>query len=461
MEVPFGRLKNRKNCYLLPSQTPLMQTGLPEKAAEVLQNNWQHGFTIPCEGLYPFQWNWDSGFIALGWGHLDVERAKMEIRSLLLGQWQNGFLPHIVFHNEAETYFPGPDVWDVGRSRFAPEKKTSGITQPPVLGFVLEFLYDRHGDALMDFTAEVFPALYAWHAYLYTHRDLHNEGLVYICHNWEAGTDNTPVWDAIWEGMDSPSYDLNRRDTQHVDAANRPSNREYEHYIHLVELFKSWDYEDAKIGANSPFLIQDPLFNALLMRSNEGLIRLGKLLGREAEVARLEQWQERSLKHFHKKLYSPLNKAYVYYDLRNERKLEAVSSSSFIPLFAGIPSPAIAREMVAHHFDRGRFSGSRDAYYLCASFDPTSEAFDPGRYWRGPVWVNLNWLLYHGLLRYGFGRLAEKVRKDTLELLEQYGFYEYFDPRRQLDLGKSHAYGGNNFSWSAALYLDLIQHPES
>ena len=438
-----------------------MDKDLGQKAAEVLEKNWMDGFTIPCEGLYPFQWNWDSGFIALGWGQLNMERAMMEFRSLLEGQWKNGFLPHIVFHNEAETYFPGPEVWDVGRSSSAPLKKTSGITQPPVLGFILEFLYDYSGGSLKDFVGEVFPAIYDWHNYFYTHRDPFGEGLVYICHNWEAGTDNTPVWDDIWEGMDSPLYELNRRDTQHVDAANRPSNREYQHYIHLVELFKSWDYDDGKIAKHSPFLMQDPLFNALLIRSNEGLIRLGKLLGFQQEVDRLEQWQELSRANFHNKLYSPEKKAYVYYDLRNQRKLEAVSSSSFVPLFAGIPSPAIAREMLTHHFRKGCFSGPNDEYYLCASFDPTSEAFDPGRYWRGPVWINLNWLLYHGLLRYGFQDLAGQVRADTMELLEQWGFYEYFDPRRQLESGQPRAYGGNNFSWSAALYLDLLKQRES
>ncbi|MDX1333856.1 MAG: glycoside hydrolase, partial [Robiginitalea sp.] len=301
-----------------------METKFTEQAARVLENNWQDGFTIPCEGLYPFQWNWDSGFIALGWAHLDMERARAELRSLLKGQWKNGFLPHIVFHNESETYFPGPAVWDVGRSPNAPVAKTSGITQPPVLGFVLEFLYDRSGRTLLDFVDEVFPALFRWHQYFYTCRDPKGEGLVYICHNWEAGTDNTPVWDAVWEGLDSPEYELNRRDTQHVDAANRPSNREYQHYIHLVELFKSWGYDDSKIGAESPFLIQDPLFNALLIRSNEGLIRLGKLLGKQEEVAQLQQWQALALSSFHPKLYCPEKKAYVYYDLRAGRKLKEV-----------------------------------------------------------------------------------------------------------------------------------------
>lgn len=434
-----------------------MASDLTLAAREVLEGNWQDGFTIPCKGLYPFQWNWDSGFIALGWGLLDMERAKEEFRSLLKGQWTNGFLPHIVFHNEAETYFPGPDVWDVGRSPYAPQARTSGITQPPVLGYILELLFDISGDSLLEFVGEIFPSLFAWHRYFYTHRDPLGEGLVYICHNWEAGTDNTPVWDAIWEGLDSPDYTLNRRDTQHVDASNRPSNREYQHYIHLVELFKSWNYEDTQIAEKSPFLIQDPLFNSLLIRSNESLIRLGKLLGRDQEVAQLEGWQALGKQHFHQKLYSEELKGYIYYDLRGDRRLNALSSSSFTPLLAGIPDPGTAQEIVDTHLDKGRFSGSDSSFFLCPSFDPTHPHFDPKRYWRGPVWINLNWLLFKGLDRYGFSRISENVRTDTLALLEECGFYEYFDPRRDLAAEQFRGYGGNHFSWSAALYLDLIR----
>ncbi|NNE01883.1 MAG: glycoside hydrolase, partial [Eudoraea sp.] len=119
-----------------------MEEQLLKKAKEVLEKNWQDGFTIPCEGLYPFQWNWDSGFIALGWAHIDMDKAKSELRYLLSGQWSNGFLPHIIFHNESETYFPGPEVHKSSLSPFASKLKTSGITQPPVLGFVLEEVYE-------------------------------------------------------------------------------------------------------------------------------------------------------------------------------------------------------------------------------------------------------------------------------------------------------------------------------
>lgn len=82
-----------------------------EEAQEVLLANWRDGYTIPSPLLYPFQWLWDSGFIALGYAHFDEDKAWSEINALFKGQWNNGFLPHIIFHQESDQYYPGPDVW--------------------------------------------------------------------------------------------------------------------------------------------------------------------------------------------------------------------------------------------------------------------------------------------------------------------------------------------------------------
>ncbi len=435
---------------------------LAQKALQVLQNNWKEGFTIPCEGLYPFQWNWDSGFIAIGWAHSDMDRAKEEVRSLLKGQWKNGFLPHIVFHNDSDTYFPGPEVHAAYVSDQSPEMKTSGITQPPVLGFVLEEMYHISGgdESMIPFLSEVYDRVFKNHEYFYSLRDPFQEGLVYICHNWEAGTDNTPVWDFIWETFEVPDYDLDRRDTKLIDASHRPTNKEYQYYIHLIELFKEWKYDDKLIAQHSPFLVQDPLFNSMLIASNQSLIKIGERLGRFEMVARLKQWNAKAVGAMNNKLYDSKQKGYVYYDLRNQRKLSYLSSSSFTPLFAGIPSADRALEIV-RHFQGGSFSGANSENFLCASFDPSSAYFNSQKYWRGPIWINLNWLIYKGLVKYNFKNEAEQIKKDTLYLIEKYGFYEYFEPSKEKNKALDKGYGGNNFSWSAALTIDLLTNTDT
>jgi hypothetical protein len=78
------------------------------KAQAVLRANSRGDYTVPSSRLYPFQWNWDAGFIALGLAYFDTARALDEVRSLFRGQWRNGMLPHINFHGDDGNYFPGP-----------------------------------------------------------------------------------------------------------------------------------------------------------------------------------------------------------------------------------------------------------------------------------------------------------------------------------------------------------------
>ena len=435
-----------------------MKEQMINKAIQVLDNNFQEGgFTIPSKGLYPFQWKWDSGFIALGFAHYDIDKAKKEVETILDAQWDNGFIPHIVFHNDSDTYFPGPDFHKSNLHPLSSKKyRSTGMTQPPVFGFILERLYEIADDKedMLGFINQQIDKVYDNHVYFYENRDLNNDGLVYIYHNWESGTDNSPLWDDIWATMNPPEYTFVRRDTSHVDASQRPSKREYDHYLHIIEIAKEHNYDDAKIAELSPFLVLDPLFNAVLIRSNEALINLYQILGgNQSKIDYLKQQQSKSISGLNSKLFNEELGAYVHYDLRNSTQIPYLCSSSFAPLYSSAPdeekAKKTAKTMLEKFGDEGR--------YLCASFDPTHERFNPKKYWRGPVWINMNWMLYHGLKRHGFYDLADRVKSDSLELIEKNGFFEYFDSRKSNSDATTNGYGGNNFSWSAALLIDFLK----
>ena len=50
-----------------------------DDAIAVLKENDRGSYNVPTKGLYPFQWNWDSCFTALGQSHFDLPRAWTEI----------------------------------------------------------------------------------------------------------------------------------------------------------------------------------------------------------------------------------------------------------------------------------------------------------------------------------------------------------------------------------------------
>src|ERR1700741_2979300 len=91
-----------------PSFSP---TQLAARAAYLLRGNDLGVMTTAAPLLYPHMWSWDAAFVAVGLAPLSVERAVVELDTLLSAQWANGMIPHIVFAKEDDGYFPGPARW--------------------------------------------------------------------------------------------------------------------------------------------------------------------------------------------------------------------------------------------------------------------------------------------------------------------------------------------------------------
>ncbi|MCI4670381.1 MAG: glycoside hydrolase [Bacteroidia bacterium] len=429
---------------------------LLSQAHKVLETNWRDGFTIPTDKLYPFQWNWDSGFICLGHQFMDIGKAIQEMNSLFSGQWENGLLPHIIFHSENEkTYFPNFDFWETEVNPGAPTKpKSSGITQPPVHGFILENLLRNNpqNEEILAFANYMFDKILNYHRFLYTYRDPFSEGLMYIFHPWESGRDNSPLWDEslnrihIKEG-ELPQY--HRRDTYLADPAERPTSAQYDRYVYLLLLGKKYQYDGLEIAEESPLLIQDDMMNAILIKANEALIKVGKQLRKD--TAEIEEWQSQSLYSFREKLWNEELGMFTSYDLRSGEQIKHKEIGGIIPVFAGIPDSQQAEKInqyLSELHDRG--------YYLTPSFDVDSQLFDSKRYWRGPVWPHMNWMIFHGLNDYGFKDTAAIVKSDTFEIVEKFGFFEYYEPDKALAAKLVRGYGGGLFSWTASSIIDLI-----
>ncbi len=413
-----------------------------DQAAAILEENDRGGYTVPTHGLYPFQWNWDSCLTALGLRHFDESRAWAEIETLLAHQWPDGMVPHIVFHEPDEGYFPGPDVWRTGRPT-----PTSGITQPPVLGFVLKRLFDEARDRkLADEKAKaLLPKAAAWHRWFYQARDPEGTGLVAIIHPWESGRDNSIDWDEALARVPTEGVEpYRRRDTEHVDAAQRPHKAEYDRYLWLVQKFRSLGWDNSKLHDASPFRVVDPGFNAILIRSGLDLAALAEILG-ETGLAEEARGQASRARAAFEKLWNPALRHYVCYDRAGGVLVDSVSVGGLLPVFAGLGD----KKQQSAIADRIREWRGQTRFGV-ASHDLADPRFESKRYWRGPCWLIVNYLISDGLARCGLPELADAVSADSLALISENGFAEYYDPL------SGEALGGGSFTWTAAMVTELL-----
>ena len=428
---------------------------LAERALGVLRDNAIGEATSPSRRLYPHQWSWDSACIAIGYARTDQERAETELRSLFAGQWRNGLLPHIVF-TEGARYFPGPEFWQTERSADAPtHPRTSGIVQPAVHGTALleVFKHAHDRDRAARFARELLPRMVAWHAYLYRERTRDGGALVETWHPWETGMDNSPLWDDALGRIELAAGDVpeyTRVDVQVADAAERPSDTEYDRYAYLVGLFRDLEYDAARIREQTPFAIRPALFNSLLVQSNRDLAELARAVG--ADAGQLDEWAERTATAL-EELWDDTTGVYRDYDVRAGEPLSSWCAAGLAPLYAGVPSAARAERMV----DTVRASGVAvgDDGWAVTSLAPDDPRFEPTLYWRGPVWPILNWVVHRGLARYGYAPLAENVRQAVVSLVHDGGFWEHYDPFTRT------GHGGDDFAWTAGLVLDLVAAPST
>lgn len=417
-----------------------MTDDLSAAARAILRGNDRGDYTVPNGRVYPFQWNWDSAFVALGFDTFDRPRAWTEIETLFRAQWDDGFVPHIVFWQDDAGYFPGPAVWDTGRTPV-----TSGITQPPVAATMVRRLWDSavasgESEAFRARAEALFDRLLAWHRWFATHRDPDGRGVVVAMHPWETGRDNSPEWDAPGEPIDVSNVgDYVRRDTGHLDAKMRPTKLEYDRYLALVQYGRAQGWDHAKIAAGNPFRVADIGMSMMLLRANRDLLALAAMLGRDGSeiagwIARAEAgigW-----------LWDEDTGCWCSRDVLTGRHSGFVTSASFLSFYAGLSDPAKDAATIAHAERIGA-----KAAYLMPSLDPEDPGFQMIRYWRGPVWAVVNWMIGTGLSEAGHAALGDRVRRDTLSLIERNGFYEAFSP---IDGTGS---GGDDFSWTAAIWL--------
>ncbi len=440
-------------------EEPKAEPDLLEGAKAVLAMNDRGSYTQPASGLYPHQWLWDSCFISIGLQHLDLERAKSEILSLLRGQWNNGMLPHIIFRNERK-YRTDRNSWRSWISPLAPDDlSTSGISQPPMVAEAVVQLGSR-----MDWPERrqwyhtVYPALVKYHQWLYAERDPHGEGLVLQIHPWETGLDNTPPWMAELHEHLLPFWirlierlrldyviGLFRRDAKSVPLDERFSTVEAIAMTDVQWRLRRKAYSIDKILDHSLFAIEDLSYNSIFIRANTHLREIAKSLREELPKELLERMAktEKTLE----ELWDDYSGQYYSRDFITHKLLKTPSIATLLPLYAGSIDRARAKQLVRLLESEHQFGPA----YPVPSVPVDSSWFQPKRYWEGPSWVNTNWLIIDGLRRYGFHKHADALRESTLEMVDKSGFYEYFDPLN------GEPAGAENFSWTAALTIDLLK----
>lgn len=424
----------------------------------VLDENEHNGHTMPAPNLYPHQWLWDTCFTSIGIRHFDTTRAKNELLKIAASQWSNGMIPHMIFES-GKRYHQDREVWRSYMSPYSPDHvATSGITQPPVLAEAVIRLGQKLSKTeARQFYKQMLPVLFDYHRWIMTERDPHEEGLALQIHPWETGLDNTPPWmnqlhehSKLWwirvveklrlDGV----VNVLRRDTRHVPPGQRITNVEALMVFDMIRRFRRKAYDINKILHRSMFCIEDVGFNSILARNNQNLILLASLARIKVPLELVEMISRQ--KNALQKCWDEQDGFFYSRDFITHDLLKEQTISCLLPLYSGVITKDQAKRLVACIQNYKSFGLN----HPIPSVPLNNPQFNPERYWQGPTWLNTNWLIIDGLKRYGYTELAKEIADKSINLVGIHGPYEYFSPLSGEPLGAS------EFSWTAALTIDLI-----
>lgn len=391
---------------------------LEEQARELLRKNrraqGEHQYTVPSPGTYPYQWLWDSCFHAIALSHFDPKAAQDEIRSLFSAQLPNGMIPHMIFWEKKwlKPYFL---AW---RNR-----RTSSITQPPMIAYALWEMHSKHEDTA--FLESLYEPLLNFYRYFIEKRDPWGHHLVSIINPDESGEDNSPRFDEPMGAKSTISF------LRHM----------YERW-RLVEANRHAGFNEKKCMREN-FWVCDVPFNVILACNLQALGRIASLLGHK-EGKRFAADNEALIRKamrehmFEDGVFWPVNGGEL-------QKLKVATWAHFIPMFAGLYTKEEADAVMERHF---RNEQTFRSPYGIRSVSREEPSYGPNKFWRGPVWLAPQWFIYKGLRRYGYNDEANFIRSTFAKCVHQSSFREFFNP----ETGEGR--GAKNFTWGT-LVLDM------
>ncbi|MBI2952751.1 MAG: hypothetical protein HYY30_00420 [Chloroflexi bacterium] len=263
------------------------------------------------------------------------------------------------------------------------------LTKPPLMAWAALKIFESGGGS--DFLREIYEPLVRWNNWWLERCDDDGDGVAQYNHPFSSGLDDSPLWDA---GMPVESPDLNTYLCVHMQS----------------------------------------------------LAAIARIIGRSGDIERWERSSRalarRTVAHFYDEASG------IFWATKDHQPLRVLTPFNILPIWTGSLRPSQVRAAIAN-------LGNPDIFWTefgVPTVARTDSNYDPDTMWRGPTWVNVNYMLVEALTRAGYRGLATTLADRTIDLVMRRGAAEYFNSIT----GEVPAKAAPAFGWSAALFIDLL-----
>lgn len=294
----------------------------------------------------------------------------------------------IILDHQREDGMLPDAVHDEGTVTHLTAPVDADVTKPPLAAWTVLKLYRQ--SQRLDFLQETYGPLKRWHEWWMT-QNTNGRGLCEYRHPFSSGLDDSPLWD---DGLPVVAPDL----------------------------------------------------NTYLCMQCESLAQIAELIDEVGDAARFRAEADRLAAAMIDQLWDDER---GYFVARHAgRPIPVFTPFSLLPLWTGRLPETINKRLIEHLTNPQTFWTAWPLPTVAAN-DPK---FDPKQMWRGPTWVNINYLFVEALQRVGRADLAVQLRQKSLDLVMQHNdIYEYYDPLTAERPPKA----APIFGWTSAVFIDM------
>lgn len=339
----------------------------------------RHTWVQPGGTYYVGQWIWDTMFVVDLLGGLPGRQQL--IRDIFQNYWDfqdrwNKQMPDYAHHMVTVAIKTAP-------------QEVRQFSQLPLLAWGLERVYQRNGDKVL--LEQGLGRLERFHDWFWNERDVTRLGLVAV--GSYSGVRQHAKWETYDYDCSMDSLKLTPHPTRHGPDEG------------------AW-YGDICMTGNT----------ACLILAERSLARLAILMGDPAMAARRELRIEKSVKAMREHMWDEAAGTFLAVHRDTLEKIPVATIGSWIPLAAGVPTPAMAKRMA-----EVLASPAWMTPLPVPTVARTDKRWKSSAFWRGDVWPPTNYQIASGLAAYGHTDLAADITDKTIGNALKNGINEHYD----------------------------------
>ena len=262
-------------------------------------------------------------------------------------------------------------------------------SQIPILGWGLERVFKRNGD--LELLRQSLGPLEKFHEWYWRERDVTHSGLIAV------GSYSENIQHGRYETFDN---ECNLDDLKLTPHPVRQGAGEGKWYGNIC------------LPGSTGYLIS----------SERSLARLAKVLGDTAMAERRQRRIAKSVEAVRQHMWDEASGTFLAVKRDTLEKVRVATIGSWMPLLAGVPTPAMAKRM-AETFMTEHWQTPLPI----PTVDRKDQRWVPNSYWRGDVWPAPNYQVACGFADYGYPQIAADIADKTIANALKNGLSEHYD----------------------------------